>query len=156
MSKAIIVTAPEMFQKPENLEKYSIFLAGSIDNGFAQDWQKNAIQQLSNENVLLLNPRRSNWNSNAGSDEVREQINWELDALDYVDMIIMYIAENSKAPISLLEMGLNAKESKILVSVHPSFYRRINVEEVCKRYNIPLYETLEELIEAVREKIPSN
>ena len=97
-------------------------------------------------NVLLINPRRKDWNPNAGPDEVRLQVKWELEALEFSDLILMYISEGSMAPISLLELGLYAKDNKLVLAVHPTYYRRVNVEEVCKKYEIPLYETLEELI----------
>lgn len=151
--KATIVTAPDSFTNPKWVDHIAIFLAGSIDNGVAPDWQKEVLDALRDQNVMLMNPRRKDWDPNAGDDEVELQVNWELDAMEFANYIIMYLAEGSKAPISLLELGLEAKSERILVAAHPTYYRRVNVRVVCERNNIPLFETLEELIEAISEKI---
>ncbi|MDG1949738.1 MAG: nucleoside 2-deoxyribosyltransferase domain-containing protein [bacterium] len=152
-SKAIIVTAPENFINPEWVDHTAIFLAGSIDNGVAPDWQKEVLEALQDQNVMLMNPRRKDWDPKAGDDEVEKQVNWELDAMEHANYVIMYLAEGSKAPISLLELGLEAQSKRILVAAHPTYYRRVNVRVVCERNNIPLFETLEELIEAISDKI---
>lgn len=69
------------------------------------------------------------------------QIKWEHKYLDMSDIIIMNILPNSKSPISLMEIGLYANSGKLLVFCRPEFYRYANVETVCKKYNIPLYNT---------------
>jgi len=153
MSKAVIVTAPDSYLKPEHIDKMAIFLAGSIDNGIAPDWQKKVLEALGEHNIMLMNPRRKDWSQNAGPEEVQKQVKWELEALEYADLILMYIAKGSKAPISLLELGLHAKEERLVLAVDPAYYRRVNVEVVCGKYNIPLYETLEELIKHVKSNI---
>ena len=153
MPESIIVTAPENFAQHEHIDKMVVFLAGSIDNGIAPDWQKVVLRELNEHKVMLLNPRRADWNPDAGPEEVRAQVNWELEALEYSDLILMYIAKDSKAPISLLELGLFAKQQRLVLAVHPTYYRRVNVEEVCRKYQIPLYETLEELIGHVKANI---
>lgn len=153
MNKAIIVTAPEDYTNSEWIDYTAIFLAGSIDNGIAPDWQKEVLAALKDKNVMLMNPRRKDWDPKAGEKEVETQVNWELNAMEYADYIIMYLAEGSKAPISLLELGLEAKSERILVAAHPTYYRRVNVRVVCERNNIPLYESLEELIQAISKKL---
>jgi len=153
MSKAVIVTAPENYVNLKWVDHTAIFLAGSIDNGIAPDWQKEVLLALKDKDVMLMNPRRKDWDSNAGDKEVELQVNWELDAMEYANYVIMYLAEGSKAPISLLELGLEAKSGRIIVAAHPTYYRRVNVKVVCERNSIPLYETLDELIQAITEKI---
>ena len=41
----------------------SIFLAGSIEMGIAESWQEKVVQELKNEPVIILNPRRDDWDS---------------------------------------------------------------------------------------------
>ena len=53
----------------------------------------------------------------------------------------MNILANSKSPISLMEIGLFAKEGKLMVFCPKTFYRYDNVRVVCNRYNVPLYAT---------------
>jgi hypothetical protein len=39
----------------------------------------------------------------------------ELSAMEMAHIIIMYFDPNTKSPISLLELGLNAREQKLVV-----------------------------------------
>ena len=64
--------------------------------------------------------------------------------LEDSDIIFMYLAPDTQAPISLLELGLNAASGKMIVVCPDGFWRKGNVEIVCTRYNIPLFNTLEE------------
>jgi len=57
----------------------------------------------------------------------------------------LVLTKDSKAPISLLELGLEAKNKKVVVVCEDGFYRKGNVEIVCNKYDIPLHNTLEEL-----------
>ena len=50
----------------------------------------------------------------------------------------MVLLDNSKSPISLLEMGLYAKSKKMLVFCTDKFYRYDNVRLTCEKYKIPL------------------
>jgi hypothetical protein len=63
-------------------------------------------------------------------------------------MIVMYFSPETKSPISLLELGLYASSGKIHVICPDGFWRRGNVEIVCNKYNIPLYETLNDFVES--------
>ena len=50
-----------------------------------------------------------------------------------------------------MEIGLFAKDHKLIVFCEPDFYRFDNVRVVCERYNIPLYQTNE--ISTIKNKI---
>ncbi len=69
-----------------------IFLAGSIEMGIAEDWQNRVVDQLKNEDVVIFNPRRDNWDSSwvqsKDNPEFRQQVEWELNALEQSDFII--------------------------------------------------------------------
>lgn len=126
-----------------------IFLAGTIDMGNSRDWQAELLEHFSDKDgkYLLFNPRQENWNG--GKDgEMDYQVNWELEHLEQADIIIMYIIGSSKSPITLLEMGLFARSGKLIVACEPDFYRYDNVRITCAYYGIPLYSSLEELLEA--------
>lgn len=128
------------------IDGISIFLAGTIDNGKSIDWQLEMEDILKDYNVTLLNPRRDNWNLNSSRDEMIKQINWEMDNLDKCDVIFMNILEESLSPITLLELGLYANSGKIIVSCHEEFWRKINVDVVCDRFNIPRYDNFDDAI----------
>jgi hypothetical protein len=72
-----------------------------------------------------------------------------LDALNKSDLIILNLLPDSKSPISLLELGLYASSGKLLVCCPDGFWRKGNVEIVCERYDIPLYDSLDDLLNSL-------
>ena len=131
-----------------------IFLAGTIDMGNSRDWQTETFEYFSSlpGKYILFNPRQGNWDGSKPG-EMDYQVNWELEHLEQADIIIMYIIGTSKSPITLLEMGLFARSGKLYVACEPDFYRHDNVRITCARYGVPLYDTLEEMLEYVREEV---
>jgi hypothetical protein len=132
---------------PENVK--SVFLAGTIDNGNSLNWQDKTIIELINlgvKNLEIYNPRREHWNLNPSKEEMENQIKWEQDHLDKADIIAMVLLDDSKSPISLLEMGLYATSGKLMVFCTSSFYRWDNVRLTCEKYNIELIQDINPLI----------
>lgn len=131
----------------------SIFLAGSIEMDKAIDWQK-ACEIALADDFNVLNPRRTTWNNSWKQTKdnplFREQVEWELNALQQADKILLYFAAGTKSPISLLEFGLYAESGKLLVVCAEEFWRKGNVDIVCERYQIPQFHSLEEAIKAVK------
>ena len=138
-----------------------IFLAGTIDMGNSIDWQQNIISDFEKDyqekDIIVFNPRRKDWDSSweqiIENKQFNEQVNWELDALEKSDFIIMYFDKDSKSPISMLELGLFADCKKIFVCCEEGFWRKGNIDIVCKRKAIPTFTTLEKLIIALKDKI---
>jgi hypothetical protein len=134
----------------DNTHKSSIFLAGSIEMGVAEDWQSRVEKFFDQRKVTLYNPRRpewdSSWEQNYENPQFYQQVNWELNALDKCNSIIMYLVPGTKSPISLLELGLYANSGKISVACPEGFWRRGNVEITCEKYSIPFFDSLEELL----------
>jgi hypothetical protein len=132
-----------------NRAKKSIFLAGSIEMGIAEKWQESLGDWLLERNYNVFNPRREDWDSSwiqtYESPQFSQQVKWELNALEKSDIIIMYLDPNTKSPISLLELGLHANSKKLWVVCPDGFWRKGNVEVVCSLYDIPLFNSLEEL-----------
>jgi hypothetical protein len=126
-------------------------LAGSIELGLAEQWQERVVQAMADLNgLVILNPRRDDWDSTweqrADNPQFSEQVEWELDMLDAADVVVMYLAAGTRSPISLLELGLCARTGKLKVCCPEGFWRRGNVEVVCRRYQIPMFATLDDLI----------
>ena len=132
------------------IEGKSVFLAGSIEMGKAIDWQQEVIQSLATYPITILNPRRPDWDSSwvesIENPNFHEQVQWELEAQEQADYIIMYFAPTTKSPISLLELGLFAKTGKMIVCCPDGFWKKGNVDVVCQRYQIPQAKNLETLI----------
>lgn len=142
-------------QKADMIGGPSIFLAGSIEMGLAENWQEKIERILSDQEVNIFNPRRDDWDSswNHTSEQFNFQVNWEMNALEMVDIIFMYFSPDTKSPISLLELGLHADSRKMIVVCPDEFWRKGNVSVVCARYNIPMFNTLDEGIFALSTKI---
>jgi hypothetical protein len=134
----------------------SVFLAGSIEMGLAEPWQAVLEQALADLPLTILNPRRDEWDAtweqSIDNAAFRQQVEWELEAQERASLIAMYFAPATKAPITLLELGLFARSGKVVVCCPPDFWRRGNVEVVCARYGVPLVVELAELVQAVRER----
>lgn len=143
--------APE-FPNCNNSSVTRVFLAGTIDMGNSEDWQKKVVDFLdkSDKKFYVFNPRRDEFDSKSEqkfSDPVfYQQVNWELTCLDNADIILMCLLSTSKSPISLLELGLYAKSRKLLLYCEEEFYRKANLEVVCTKYNIPMYTSMKELL----------
>ncbi len=143
-----------IYTPPQNIalrdrSKKSVFLAGSIEMGLAQNWQEYLGEWFLSKNYNVFNPRRNDWDSSwiqtYENPQFSQQVKWELNALDKADWIIMYLDPATKSPISLLELGLHANSKKLLVVCPDGFYRKGNVEVVCSMYDIPLFNTIDEL-----------
>lgn len=155
MNKAIEVQAPNSVTIDQ--EYVNIFLAGSIEMGVAEKWQEKVIAALSDKPIRFLNPRREDWDSSwkqdIDNDNFVEQVIWELSSLELAQIVIMYFDPNTKSPISLLELGLHAKEQKLVVLCPEGFWRKGNVDVVCEYYGINQVDTFDELIEFIRANI---
>lgn len=134
-----------------------VFLGGSIDMGGAPDWQAAMTSALADMDVVILNPRRPDWNPNwrpeADEPEFRRQVEWELAALESADVIVMYFAPGTQSPISLLEMGLHARGGKLIVLAPEGFWRKGNVDITAQAYGVRQVQSLPELTAAVREAL---
>jgi hypothetical protein len=142
----------KMFTPPMNISERdfsykSVFLAGSIELGIAEDWQTNMCNFLLPSSYNVFNPRRPDWDSSWEQDftnpNFSQQVNWELNALEVSDIIVMYFDKDTRSPISLLELGLYAQSGKIHVVCPKGFWRKGNVDIVCNKYGIPMYGSLE-------------
>jgi Nucleoside 2-deoxyribosyltransferase like len=153
--KAIEVQAPN--EVVIDTEYINVFLAGSIEMGVAEHWQKKVIDALSDKPIRFLNPRRDDWDStwsqDIHNDQFVEQVVWELSSLELAQIVIMYFDPNTKSPISLLELGLHAKEQKLIVLCPEGFWRKGNVDVVCEYYGINQVDTFEELIDFLKKHI---
>ncbi len=131
----------------------TIFLGGTIDMGNSVDWQAQVIKELKNETLTIFNPRRGDWDASweekEENPEFNHQVNWELSCLEKSDLVILNFIPNSKSPISLLELGLFHKK-QMIVCCPEGFYKKGNVDIVCRKYNIPKVESLKELITEIK------
>jgi hypothetical protein len=150
-----IIKPPYSLSGIEN--KFSVFLAGSIEMGAAENWQEKIEQETVHlKNICILNPRRDDWDSSWKQDiqneQFKEQVNWELEGLEKANLIVFYFSPETKSPVSMLELGLFARSHKLLVCCPEGFWRKGNIDVVCERYNIEQVNNLEEIIKKIKEK----
>jgi nucleoside 2-deoxyribosyltransferase len=152
-----VVLAPET---PDFPYTRSVFLAGSIDMGAAVDWQKEVADALLNEfdtGLCVFNPRRDDWDSSwvqdISNEKFAEQVRWELQRLEEADVVCVYFDPEGQAPITLMELGLHAREGKLVVCCPEGYWRRGNVQVVCDHYDIPMVDTIEELIDGLKDRL---
>ena len=134
-----------------------IFLAGSIEQNTASNWQEEIIKAIDNQYINILNPRRKDWDSTWREDInnpfFAEQVNWELNGLERADLIVMYFEPQTKSPISLLELGLHANSGKIAVCCPAGYWKKGNVDIICTKFNIPQTNNLSELTNYLKTKL---
>lgn len=142
---AIEVKAPN----PWPTGHFVIFLAGAIDMGAAKDWQSEIAKALAEFDVVILNPRRDDWDSTwdqtASDPQFREQVLWEQKGLDEADFRTFVFLDDSKAPITLLELGEHIGEPGAVLC-EPEFYRKGNVDISSALNKMPVFESLDALI----------
>jgi hypothetical protein len=152
-----VIKSPSLLFLESN--ELCVFLAGSIEMGAAENWQAKVEADLADLPVVVLNPRRDDWDStwrqSISNERFREQVEWELAAQERADVVGMYFAPLTKAPVTLLELGLFARSGKVVVCCPDGFWRKGNVEIVCARFGVPLVSDFDEFISRLREAIVS-
>lgn len=134
----------------------NVFLAGSIEMGVAEDWQHRFANHFKEMNITFLNPRRDEWDNSwqqsIDNKTFRDQVEWELNGLMDADFVVMYFDPKTKSPISLLELGIMSQTNKIIVCCPDEFYRRANVEIVCNKFAVPMYNDWEMFVDVLEHK----
>lgn len=158
-----VYTAPETVPFEET--GVSVFLAGSIEQGKAEDWQQQVIDALGDLDGVVYNPRRAQWDStweqSIDNPQFAEQVNWEIDHIERSDIVLMYLQPGTKSPISLLELGYLLGNpmgmTNVIVVCPDGFWRKGNVEIMIARESeqriTALVDTLEDGIEIVRDRV---
>lgn len=153
---AIEVKAPNKWDKHLDNVDEIVFLGGVIDQGNAPAWQKRIADELSvYDSLLILNPRREawdpTWEQSINNPQFVDQVTWELIAQEKASMIIYVFAPDAesapvcKAPVTLLELGLYI-DNEVYVVCPPGYYRKGNVDIVCERYKIRVFESVDALM----------
>lgn len=152
----MVIKSPAPFTDvPGNV--FRVFLSGSIETAGAFSWQEK-LEDIFGEStdILLLNPRRDDWDKSWIEDiedsRFRHQVNWELDAMDAADLIVMYFAPGTQSPVTLLELGLYAGSGKLAVCCSAGFSHKGNVDIVCTRYKIEQVQDIAGLKELVCQR----
>ena len=118
----------EYIECPEIWGSPSLFMGGGISG--CPDWQTQLVEELDDVNLVLVNPRRKEFDiKNAAN--TRLQIRWEYLMLRRCDGILFWFPCESICPIVLFELGthLMVPGKPLFIGMHPDYQRRIDVEE---------------------------
>ncbi|KAI2633351.1 hypothetical protein GGS21DRAFT_130767 [Xylaria nigripes] len=137
----------------------SVFLAGSTSPTDDRNWRESLIELLADQPFTIYNPQRPSWDEtwleNISFEPYRTQVEWELDMQEVADMVVLYFHPATKAPVSLLELGLSARTGKVIVVCPEGYWKRGNVQIVCKRHGIEMVEDVLELKDAILARMTS-
>lgn len=138
-----------------------LFLAGSIEMGAAAHWQKAMIEGLADVTGTIFNPRRTDWDSSwvqrASNRQFHRQVSWELMTMDMADYVFFNFCDDTKSPISLLELGICSisKPEVTIVRATANFWRFGNIEVVCERaeHQIPIIHSLDQALRYLEARL---
>ena len=127
-----------------------VFLAGSIEQGAAVEWQEQVAKTLEGRYVVL-NPRRDDWDStweqSRDNENFVEQVEWELRHISIADIVLFYFQAGTKSPISIGEFyfllsHFSIGQCKMVVYVEEGFWRKGNIDVMCDIYGVPQVDSL--------------
>lgn len=149
--------SPQPFWDGMTRNTKSIFLAGSIENGEAENWQDRITKIFSDKDVIIINPRRDDWDSsweqNIENEKFHEQVSWELYGMEEADIIACYFDPKTKSPVTMLEIGLHANSSKLIVYCPDGFWRKGNIDIVGHYYNFPVFKDETEWLNEIEKRL---
>ena len=124
------ITAPKKYKNKIGIP--SLFLGGGISS--CKLWQDKLIQELTDYNVTIYNPRRKDFDIN-NPKVSEEQIKWEHKYLHESNILVFYFAQETLCPITLFELGAALERNiyattkqDIIVYCEPEYSRKFDVE----------------------------
>lgn len=152
MHKSIEIQAPNALKLKHDY--ISIFLAGSIEMGKAEEWQKRIVDSVPNKPYIFFNPRRDDWDNSweqkKTDENFKEQVRWELEALETADFILMYFDPETESPISMMELGAHIRDAKTYVICPEGFWKKGNIDITCEYYKTKQIDSLDTFIEMLK------
>lgn len=149
----IYIEAPQVATVP--VGQAALFVGGGITG--THEWQSGYIDLLSHLDLLILNPRRAEFNIEDES-ESEKQIQWEWDALAKSTMVSFWFPSETLCPITLLELGIHlAGDKPIFVGCDQYYQRKLDLEIQCGLYRpeIEIVYSIEDLAGQVKRFVES-
>lgn len=146
------IQCPQIWQ-PSQLEDFrkSLFLGGGITG--CEEWQDKMVEQLADTDLILLNPRRADFDVNDPK-ATEFQIEWEFVHLRKARARLFWFSSATLCPITLFELGrYSISPDPLFVGVDPEYKRRQDVEvqlRLARPDDCQVVYSLEELAKAVK------
>lgn len=140
----------------------SLFLSGQISprcDSTPQTWQSSLANALSHLPLTVFNPHRPDWDSSWKSDPdfppLNEQVNWELDAIEGSDLVVVSFAPGSDAPVTLMEFGLavGRDPKKVICWLGEGYSKSVNVVLLCRRLGLTILRTEGEVVDELTRRV---
>ncbi len=130
-TKFVKVTPPSLFVPRSGLK---IFLAGSIGDGTALDWQTDISSYIektwTDEDITIYNPRRP---GEFLPEMEPEHAAWTMSMITLADYILLHLTGDSGSPISTLELGMFIDDPRLFLSISDDYIKK---EVVQYHYNV--------------------
>ena len=154
------ICRPPSFIAPSDC---SVFLSGSFrpgdDNERRHDQLITCLMHAPTTQVTIIDAWRDDYDDSPVQFKPNQrsaiQYRWELLNLPRVDVVAVYFAPDSKAPVSLLDFGLAAARdaTKLVVYCEDDSHLRCHVEHICQEMHVFLVDTFDEFVRAVIDKL---
>lgn len=128
-----IVSPPTDYGETD-YDKFLIFLAGTTG-----EWRKAIINYFRPypDYFVIVDPTNS------------QDYTWELNALEQVDVIVVFFEKVNIGAVSLMELGLSMQFTEIAVGCEPEFWAEKLIKDVTGFYDVPLFSSLSDLCEHI-------
>ena len=134
-------------------EVHTLFLAGSIEMGTAENWQQTVVDYFESEEIVIYNPRRedwdASWNATPYNEHLEEQIKWEHKHIMESEYVLFNFDPATKSPVTLMELGMMLSfpnKNNITVCCPPKYWRYLNVRTFCTTHNIYWTDNLDDAL----------
>lgn len=145
-----LVQCPNSYHwTPGDRSFFTLFLGGGISG--CDNWQKEMIKLLDPANVIVLNPRRDDFDI-TDKELAAKQIAWEHKHLRIASVHLFWFPCETLCPITLLELGKNMDAPCLFVGAHPDYKRRFDIVEQLRLerpYDCEVSDSLESLANRV-------
>jgi nucleoside 2-deoxyribosyltransferase len=136
---------------------HSFFLAGSVSRHSTANWREYVMTAFADTDFVFYNPERSDWDENwketVSDKKFAAQVQWEMDAMEKADTIIINFLPGSPSAVTMMEMGLFAASGKLMVCCPDDFWKCGNVQMVCQKFQVPFFRTMDGLIDSIKNRI---
>lgn len=160
--KVQIITPNDTDQNPR-YPTTSVFLAGPTEIPWRTSFLatlRSLTEEVPHPNITVYDPFQhrwdGSWREDLADDRFRAQVEWELERQESATIVALFFHGDSKAPLSLLELGLSARSGKAVVGCDEAYWKRGYVQAVCRRYGVPLADDLDGLVTLVADKLKAS
>jgi hypothetical protein len=141
----------------------SVILIGSEDNGEWKPWKDTIVSRLEDKtsdegfNLVVFDPERKEWETNwqhmTEGSRYKSQVRWELEHMEEVDVVVLYLGKGISSSMAMMELGLLARTNRLVLFCPDDEFGSKNVKIFCERYEVTRVEKLDALLAEVEGRL---